>query len=92
MATKFTESARGNEVGFISSGALPRAVVLTTMGAGRWGVTIGSNMIKLLTPSALGRHSTRLIRFYCYFYVTEMVQLGNFETLWGIVKVNDMHG
>jgi hypothetical protein len=62
------------------------------MGAGRCGVTIGSNMIELLTPSALGRHSTRLIRFYCYFYVTEMVQLGNFEALWGIVKVNDMHG
>jgi hypothetical protein len=47
---------------------------------------------KIVESSALGWDSSTLIRFNSYFDVTQMVQLGNFEALGGVVKISDMHG
>jgi hypothetical protein len=66
-------------------------MVLAAMSTNWGGMTIGSDMIKLLAVGTLRWVNSSLSRFNCYFYITQLLQLGDLHAL-GNVQVDNMHG
>jgi hypothetical protein len=75
VITHSAQSAGGDKVRLQTLLAMSRAVLLSTVSAGRWGLTVCSHVVELLTPCALKRHGEPLIGFHSDPDIAQMGQL-----------------